>query len=217
MTTPATPKKPARGQRGPESPVVRASRAIKRGRIVALPTETVYGLAVAAHNRDAVDRIYELKGRDWDRPLQVLLPKDERLNRWSGPNRAATVLAERFWPGPLTLVVRAWMGVPKFLTREGTVGLRVPRHPIALELLDRAGPLAATSANKSGELPIADVAHMEEAFGDAVAVYLDGGHIVGLASTVVDVTGARPRVQREGAIPADEITTALSKAQFEAQ
>ncbi len=212
---PAEPKRP--GVRGPESLVTRASRAIKRGRIVAVPTETVYGLAVDAHNRDAVDRIYELKGRDWNRPLQVLIPKDERLNRWSGPNRAASVLAERFWPGPLTLVVRAWMGVPKFLTREGTIGLRVPRHPVALDLLDRTGPLAATSANKSGEQPLADVSHMEKAFGDSVAVYLDGGHIVGLASTVVDVTGARPRVLREGAIPSDEITTALSRVQFEPQ
>jgi L-threonylcarbamoyladenylate synthase len=212
MTSSAEP-----GARGPDSPLTRASRAIKGGRIVALPTETVYGLAVAAHNRDAVDRIYELKGRDWNRPLQVLLPKDERLNRWSGPNRAASVLAERFWPGPLTLVVRAWMGVPKFLTREGTVGLRVPRHPVALDLLEHAGPLAATSANRSGEQPLADVAHLEEAFGDAVAVYLDGGHIVGLASTVVDVTGTQPRVLREGAIPSDEITTALSRAQFEPQ
>ncbi len=217
MTNPAQPQKPGHAQRGPESPVVRASRAIKRGGIVAMPTETVYGLAVAAHNRDAVDRIYELKGREWNRPLQVLLPKDERLNRWSGPNRSASVLAERFWPGPLTLVVRAWMGVPKFLTREGTVGLRVPRHPITLDLLERAGPLAATSANKSGEQPLSDVAGLKEAFGDAVAIYLDGGHIVGLASTVVDVTGAHPRVLREGAIPSDEITTALSRAQFEPQ
>jgi L-threonylcarbamoyladenylate synthase len=216
MTTPAKPKDPGT-PRGPESAVTRAARAIKRGSIVALPTETVYGLAVKSDRLDAVEKIYKLKGRDWNRPLQVLLPKDERLNRWSGPNRAASVLAARFWPGPLTLVVRAWMGVPKFLTREGTVGLRVPRHPVALELLELAGPLAATSANKSGELPIADVAHMEEAFGDSVAVYLDGGHIVGLASTVVDVTGSRPRVLREGAIPSDEITTALSRAQFEPQ
>lgn len=216
MTRPAQPDKPG-APRGPESPVTRASRAIKRGRIVAVPTETVYGLAVAARNREAIDRIYELKGRDWNRPLQVLLPKDERLSRWSGPNRSASVLAERFWPGPLTLVVRAWMGVPKFLTREGTVGLRVPRHPVVLDLLEHTGPLAATSANKSGEQPLPDVSRIQEAFGEAVAVYLDGGHIVGLASTVVDVTGSQARVLREGAIPSDEITTALGKAQFEPQ
>ncbi len=216
MTTPAKPKK-APTKRGPDTPATRAVKAIKRGAVIALPTETVYGLAAKADRSDAVDRIYELKGRDWNRPLQVLLPAGERLNRWSGPNRAASLLAERFWPGPLTLVVRAWMGVPQFLTRDGTVGLRVPRHPVALELLERAGPLAATSANKSGELPLPDIARIEETFGDGVAVYLDGGHIVGLASTVVDVTGSDPRVLREGAIPSDEITKALTRAQFEPQ
>jgi L-threonylcarbamoyladenylate synthase len=188
--------------------VEEAVAALVRGGVVVIPTDTVYGLAAKADNAEAVERIYELKGRPREKALQLLVPDLTWLDRFGHPSAAARTLAERFWPGPLTIVVPGDAG--------DTVGLRMPDHPLALEVLKVAGAVAATSANRSGEQTPRDLGSIREVFADAVDVYLDGGVIDGTASTVVDMTGAEPLVLREGALTVDEITRALG-GRFEAE
>lgn len=184
-----------------------AVSALVRGGVVVIPTDTVYGLAAKADNDEAVDRIYELKGRPRDKALQVLVPDVTWLDRLGHPSDEVRVLAECFWPGPLTIVMPT--------DADTTVGLRMPDHPLALEVLEGAGAVAATSANRSGEETPSDAASIRELFGDGVDVYVDGGTIEGVVSTVVDMTGPEPLVVREGALTADEITRALG-GRFEA-
>lgn len=124
----------------------------------------------------------------------------------------AAALAEAFWPGPLTLVVAASDVAPGALAPDGTIGVRVPGHAIALDLLSRTGPLAASSANRSGEPTPATIAEIQAVFGDAVDGYLDGGTIEGTGSTVVDLTGSKPKVLRSGPISEVDVTEALSRS-----
>ena len=165
-----------------------------------IPTDTVYGLAAGAEHAEAVERIYSLKDRPSDKSLQLLVPDGEWLERLGMPSADARLLARRYWPGPLTIVVPS---------ASGTIGLRVPANGLALKLLRRTGPLAATSANRSGEQTPSDVESIRELFGDTVDVYVDGGVIDGVASTVVDTTGPEIVVVREGAVSASEIMRAL--------
>ncbi len=171
-----------------------------------IPTDTVYGLAARADHTDAIDRIYRLKGRPSGKSLQLLVPDVTWIDRVGRPSENARVLAARFWPGPLTIVVPANEDSGPF---GDTVGLRVPAHPLALEVLERAGAVAATSANRSGQQTPNNVASIRELFGDDVDVYIDGGTVDGVGSTVVDMTGAEPLVVREGAISRDDILHAL--------
>ena len=182
--------------------VERAAAALASGGVVVIPTDTVYGLAARADDAAAIDRIYALKARSRDKELQLLIPDVGWLDRLSRPSAAARRLAERFWPGPLTIILSG-------LQEESRVGLRVPAHAVALDLLGRVGAVAATSANRSGEPTPADVAAIRDLFGNAVDVYLDGGTIAGAASTVVDLTGAEPEIVREGNISAADIAHAL--------
>lgn len=173
------------------SDVERAAQALAGGGVVVVPTDTVYGLAACADDADAIDRIYELKARPRDKELQLLIPDAGWLDRLARPSSAARRVAERFWPGPLTIIVPAVDG-------DAPVGVRVPAHPIALDLLARVGAVAATSANRSGEPTPRDIGAIRELFGDGVDLYLDGGAITGAASTVVDLTGTDPEIIREG-------------------
>lgn len=189
----------------PLSAIDEAAEAVARGCVVVVPTDTVYGLAADAGNANAVDRIFALKGRPSDKALQLLVPAADWLERLGTPSNDARLLARRYWPGPLTIIVPASAQAPDSMTSEGTVGLRVPAHPLTIELLHRTGPLAATSANRSGEVTPHDVASIRPLFGDGVDVYVDGGRIEGTASTVVDATGSEIVIVREGAVPASEI------------
>lgn len=181
-----------------------AVAALARGGVVVIPTDTVYGLAAKADSDEAVDRIYELKGRPREKALQLLVPRAGWLDRLGHASDEARRLAEHFWPGPLTIVVPGIGGDP--------VGLRVPDHPLALEVLEGVGAVAATSANHSGEDTPSDAASIRALFGDGVDVYIDGGTIDGAASTVVDMTGAEPVVLRRGAVTTDEITSVLGRS-----
>ncbi len=186
-----------------------AAGAIGRGGVIVVPTDTVYGLAAGPDHAEAVDRIFSLKGRPSDRSLQLLVPGDEWLERFGRPSADARLLARRYWPGPLTIVVAASPQAPQAVTSEGTIGLRVPAHGLTRELLQRTGPLVATSANRSGEPTPHDVASIRALFGVDVDVYVDGGRIEGTASTVVDSTGTEVVIVRDGAVPATEIMRAL--------
>lgn len=186
-----------------------ALEALRRGEVVGLPTETVYGLAGDAADPAAVARIFALKGRPADHPLIVHVADAAAIDAWARDVPAlARQLAEAFWPGPLTLVLRRHAHVLDAVTGgQDTVGLRCPRHPLALNLLKRfGGGLAAPSANRFGRISPTTAAHVREEFGDAVPIVLDGGECeVGIESTIVDLSGATPRILRPGVLGKAEL------------
>jgi L-threonylcarbamoyladenylate synthase len=179
--------------------------------VILLPTETVYGLATFPLN---VARLFEIKERPRERSVQLLAPDASWLDRLGRPSDVARRLAAAFWPGPLTLVVGVGDAAPPelltTLAGDGTIGIRVPDHDLALAVLGRCGPLAASSANLSGEPTPSTAAEIADLFGDRVDAYLDGGTIEGTGSTVVDVSGADLRVLRPGPIPAADLERAAT-------
>ncbi len=188
-----------------EAPIGAAAAAIRAGRLVAMPTETVYGLAADACNDDAVARIFEAKGRPRFNPLIVHVADAAMAARYAAFSPMAERLAGAFWPGPLTLVLprRAGTGL-SFLVSAGldTVALRAPDHAIAQALIKASGrPLAAPSANRSGSVSPTAAAHVRQSLGDAVDIVLDGGPCsVGVESTIVKIEGARATLLRPGGI-----------------
>lgn len=190
-----------------------AIAALRRGEAIGLPTETVYGLAGDARDPDAVRRIFELKGRPADHPLIVHLAEARWLEHWARDvPTAAVVLADEFWPGPLTLILARQPDVLDAVTGgQDTVGLRVPSHPLARELLSRyGGALAAPSANRHGRVSPTTAQHVRDEFGDDVPIVLDGGDCaVGIESTIVDVTGDVPRILRPGHIARAALEAAI--------
>jgi L-threonylcarbamoyladenylate synthase len=185
-----------------------AAALIRAGKLVAFPTETVYGLGANALDAAAVERIFAIKGRPRTSPLIV---HAESLEMARGLARewpeAAERLGRRYWPGPLTLVLRKQPSIPDIVTAGlPTVGLRVPAHPLALELIRAAGvPIAAPSANLFSQLSPTTAQHVRQALGDAVLV-LDGGPTsVGIESTVLSLAGPQPELLRPGMISAPEL------------
>lgn len=182
--------------------VDRAAGILRAGGVVGVPTDTVYGLAAIPTDPAAIGRLYRLKGRPADRPVALLVASPEQarsLVRLDGP---AALLAERHWPGALTLVLTTTVPLPDWVgdPRRGTVGVRMPAGETVLGLLEAAGPLAVTSANLSGEPPAVDDVEAERIFGDGVDLYLPGSCPGGTASTVVDATGDTPVVLRPGPV-----------------
>jgi L-threonylcarbamoyladenylate synthase len=181
----------------------RAAELIRAGRLVAFPTETVYGLGANALDAQAVARIFAAKGRPATSPLIVHVASIEMARELASEWPAtAEALARRYWPGPLTLVLRKQPQVPDIVTAGlGTVGLRMPSHPIALELIRQSGlPIAAPSANPFSRISPTTAAHVREGLGDAVDLILDGGPTeVGIESTVLSLAGT-PTLLRPGMI-----------------
>jgi L-threonylcarbamoyladenylate synthase len=190
-----------------------AVAALKRGGLVAFPTETVYGLGADASNPSAIARIYAAKGRPSNHPVIVHLSSADELERWArSVPEGARKLATRYWPGPLTLVLNRAPGVPDAVTGgQDTVGLRVPAHPLALALLRAfGGGVAAPSANKFGRISPTTAAHVQRDLGDEVDVILDGGPCeVGIESTIVDFSGGEPVLLRPGQLHAEQIEAVL--------
>ena len=179
-----------------------AAGAISRGEVVGLPTDTVYGIGVDPLNPDAVAKLFELKGRPPDKPVGVLASSFEQASSIALLEGDAARLAAGHWPGPLTVVV-----TPKIIMAEWvgdrqlrTLGVRVPDHPVALELLSATGPLAVTSANHAGGPETMSDEEARALFGDSVSVYLPGISPGGQASTVVDCTGPSLVVLRKGPV-----------------
>jgi L-threonylcarbamoyladenylate synthase len=193
--------------------VQRAVEILKAGGLVAFPTETVYGLGADASNPAAVRRIFAAKGRPADHPLIVHLASAAQLSHWAREMPpAAGLLAERFWPGPLTLILRRAAGVIDEVTGgQDTVGLRVPSHPVAQALLRAfGGGLAAPSANRFGRLSPTTARHVREELGDRVDLILDGGACdVGIESTIVDLSTGAAALLRPGRIGKEDIEAIL--------
>jgi L-threonylcarbamoyladenylate synthase len=197
--------------------LARGAELLRAGRLVAFPTETVYGVGANALDATAVQRIYEAKGRPALNPVIVHVASAsaarELALHWPA---AADALARAFWPGPLTIVVRKRPVLPDIVSAGGeTVGLRVPAHPLALALLQEARiPVAAPSANLSTQVSPTTAQHVERGLGDRVDLIIDGGATnVGIESTVVDVTGGVPRILRPGMIARDAIARVAGAAE----
>ena len=191
----------------------RAAELIRDGGLVAFPTETVYGLGANAFDAAAVARIFTVKGRPRQSPLIVHVDSIEMartlVREWP---LAADLLARRYWPGPLTLVLPKQPSIPDIVTAGlATVGIRVPSHPLALALIRAAGvPIAAPSANPFTELSPTTAEHVRQSLGDAVDLVLDGGPaIVGIESTVLSLAGSEAVLLRPGVIPLPEIESLI--------
>lgn len=200
------------GIQASESQLAEATRALVSGLVVAIPTDTVYGLAVAALHPGATGHLYTLKGRPSEVRLPVLVADEgQALDLADAVPASARRLMRRFWPGALTLVLprrpalRAELGPD-----DTTIGVRCPAYLLAVELCRAAGPLATTSANLHGEEPLTTAADVRATFGDAVAVVLDGGTCEGLPSTVVDCIGPEPRLLRSGRVPWEDVVAAAN-------
>ena len=180
-----------------------ATDAVRRGELVVLPTDTVYGLGTDAFDPEAVARLLAAKGRGRDLPVPVLVGSPRTLDGIAtGLSRTARDLVEAFWPGGLTLVARVQPTLRWDLGETGgTVAVRMPLHPVAIELLQATGPMAVSSANISGRPPATSVDEAIEQLDEAVSVYLDGGTSgEPVPSTIVDVSGETPRLLRAGAV-----------------
>jgi tRNA threonylcarbamoyl adenosine modification protein (Sua5/YciO/YrdC/YwlC family) len=183
--------------------IAAAVECVKSGQLAVLPTDTVYGIGADAFDPDAVADLLNAKGRGRDMPVPVLVGSWETLSGLVPAVPARTRdLIEAFWPGGLTLVVEQARSLTWDLgDARGTVAVRMPLHPVAIELLERTGPMAVSSANRTGQQPALTAADARGQLGEDVAVYLDGGPAAtGVASTIVDVTGEVPRVLRAGAL-----------------
>ena len=187
--------------------------AVQAGRCIVLPTDTVYGIGADAFNNDAVASLLATKRRGPDMPVPVLVGSWTTIQGLVREfSDTAKTLVEAFWPGGLSIVVPEAPSLPWNLgDTRGTVLLRMPNQPLALELLQRTGPRAVSSANISGNPPALNAANAKQQFGDAVGIYLDGGDAkVGEPSTIVDISGPQPVILREAAISAERIGEVLN-------
>ena len=190
-----------------------AVKAAQSGRLVVMPTDTLYGLGCDAFDNDAVANLLATKQRGPDMPVPVLVGSwDTVRGLVASYTDTARDLVEAFWPGGLSIVAPQAPSLPWNLgDTRGTVLLRMPNQPLALELLQRTGPMAVSSANISGNPPALNAANAKQQFGDAVGIYLDGGDAqVGEPSTIVDISGPQPLILREAAISAERIGEVLS-------
>jgi tRNA threonylcarbamoyl adenosine modification protein (Sua5/YciO/YrdC/YwlC family) len=176
-----------------------AVEAISNNQIVGIPTETVYGIGVNPYSQEAVDKIFELKGRDGDKPLSILVSSYYDLQKLDIVSTIPEVV-ELYWPGPLTIVVET---TKEFADGVGTknpfsIGVRVPDNELAIELLKITGPLAVTSANRSGENDITSDIEAEKIFGKDISQYIEGASVHGSGSTIIDFRVEGGEILREG-------------------
>lgn len=192
-----------------EGAIDAALAALSRGEVVGIPTETVYGVAADPFVPGATERLFRAKRRPDSVALPMLVAEPAEAERLGEIDERAARLIARFWPGPLTIVLRRRSGLGLVLGGdETTIGLRCPDQPVALHLLERSGPLAVTSANLHGEPPLRTAQSLRDVLGADLAVVVDAGRCEGVPSTVVSLVGPEPEVLRLGAISAEEIAAA---------
>jgi L-threonylcarbamoyladenylate synthase len=196
--------------------IAQAATTLRQGGVVAIPTDTLYGLAVDPWNRAAVARVFAIKGRPDDRALPLIAANLDQVDHWIGEmDTVSRRLAVRFWPGPLTLVMRAPANLaPEVTASGGTIGIRVPAHAVARALCEAfERPVTATSANISGEPSTGDPDQVADRLTTGVDVLLDAGTTPGgPPSTIVDVTRPDVRLIRAGAVPWEDVTACASLA-----
>lgn len=199
--------------------ILRAAQLLREGKLVAFPTETVYGLGGDARNEAVIRQIFAAKKRPFNHPFIVHLGTEAEISQWARTiSPAAMKLAKAFWPGPLTLILAKQPQVSSLMTAgKDTVGLRIPHHPIAQALLKEFGRgIAAPSANQFTHISPTTAEAVREELGERVDLVLDGGQCaIGLESTVVDMSGDQPRVLRPGMISTQEIAKALGLARID--
>ena len=203
---------PASGDPPPDGAIDQAVKALGRGQLIVLPTDTVYGIAADPFRTGATDRVFAVKRRSRDLELPVLVADvDDALSLAEGVPAVALELMDRFWPGALTIVLPRRPDLDADLgSDDATIGVRCPDHPVPRALCRAVGPLATTSANLSGEDTPPTAAAAAEMLGDGIALVLDAGLCEGSPSTVVDCTGSAVKLLREGRIPWPEIEAHLS-------
>ena len=215
MSTSETKSSEKRGKNA--EVVARALEALRRGEVIVFPTETFYGLGADALDQAAVERLVSLKGRNPDNPIPIIVADLEMLRRVvTAVPAIAETLIDRFWPGPLTLVLPAIRSLPApLLNRTRGVGVRISSHPLAAQLTRELGrPLTATSANPSGMEPARAVEEAVHYFSDKIEIFLDGGRLEGTkGSTVMEVAEDSWRIIREGEISSLEIKKSLQSRQ----
>ena len=175
---------------------------LRNGGLVAFPTDTVYGLAAPVHNIESIERLYIVKGRNNTKAIAVLLGNQDQLSQVAKDlNKPALQIAEKFWPGPLTMVVPRHPSLPEILAPLQTIGVRIPDHQVALALLNAAGPLAVTSANISGGNNTMTAKQVMKQLEGRIHLIIDGGQTPGgVPSTVIDCTKPEPEILRDGPI-----------------
>lgn len=185
---------------------------LKNGGLVAFPTDTVYGLAALPTNAEYIERLYTAKGRESTRAIAILLSSPKELHEVSvSPSESAIRLAEKFWPGPLTIIVPRHPNLPEILSPNPTIGVRIPNHVLALRLLKATGPLGVTSANISGRENTVTAEEVLQQLEGKIHLVIDGGECPGsIPSTVVDCTKQKPVILRSGPISQEEIQKALN-------
>ncbi|HWQ84583.1 MAG TPA: L-threonylcarbamoyladenylate synthase [Anaerolineales bacterium] len=191
--------------------VKQALQVLERGGLVAFPTDTVYGLAASAFDTHGIDRLFQAKERQIEKAIPILLASPADLEQVTLDMPAhARILAQRFWPGPLTLVVPRHPALPENISPSSTIGVRMPDHPVALAILRASGPLAVTSANLSGFPSSTNASQVFNQLDGRVDLIIDGGNTSGgIPSTVVDCTGPAPKVLREGPLSKTDLDQAL--------
>ena len=196
---------------GDPSAISQADNLIRSGEVIAFPTDTVYGIGASAFQREAIEKIYQIKDRSHLKAIPILVADPADLQRITPPlSPTARRLVNRFWPGALTLVLPILPSLPRILSPTPTIGVRIPDHTTVRELLRVVGPLAATSANLSGDNPALNADQVEANLGSRIQLILDGGKVPGgIPSTVVDCSGDQPVLLREGPLSWGEITDFL--------
>jgi len=190
-----------------------AADIIKSGGVIAFPTDTVYGIGASAINQEAIDKLYQIKGRAQEKAIPILLADLEELSQITPtPGEMVGVIMEKFWPGALTLILPRLAGLPSNLSPTQTVGIRIPDFALTRELLRHTGPLAATSANLSGQESAHNAEEVRENLSGKIDLILDGGISPGgVASTVLDCTKAEPLILRTGPISCQEIIRVIAE------
>jgi L-threonylcarbamoyladenylate synthase len=193
--------------------IKRALEVLQKGSLVAFPTDTVYGLGALAFDGEAVKSIYLAKDRPIEKAIPVLIGDDTDLEKVSDDISDVTrKLASHFWPGPLTVIIPKRQTLPESVSATDTVGVRIPDHPLARELLRAAGPMAVTSANISGEPSPATAQEVFDQLNRRIKLIIDGGRTPGgVPSTVVDCSGNEIKVLREGPVTREQILSAISQ------
>jgi L-threonylcarbamoyladenylate synthase len=206
----ATAVIPAYGDRPPAEAIALAVKALAGGDIIGLPTDTVYGLAADPFHTGASDRLFRLKGRPRNVELPVLVStKAQALSLCTAVPKAAHLLMERYWPGPITLVLPRRPDLEVDLGEEdATIGIRCPAHPVPLAICEQIGPIATTSANRHQEAALTTATEVAESLGPELVLVLDAGTCNGMPSTVVDCTGEQPKVLRQGPLSREDVAAA---------